>query len=381
MKSAKSPNIDGMIKIKFTFILLWCFSFCGCSLYKKFTRPNNAEKIYAESSLNYSDEDDPEIVVESTLKQAKQNAIKKVVEIFVTQKVAGQRKKDLNLNILSNPDDFIESYKILKEEYTDNSYMLKIRAYVKIEEIVNELDKLKLVGKKRPKKVIIYPQISSKINISKNALLNPITDKLTENLYSANLFSSPAAVMVDTDTILGTAKEQLADYVMVVSAKVYKLEQGAQFISGFYPYRANVDLKIYSVEKKDLIAQNIKQSSGFGNNPKTSAETSVQKAIKLVLAEITFPFEKAKSSDTPVILSVKSLKTLERLKKFYDMLMNTDTITDFSLTGYKRGGNATFEIYVEKLNGQELSALILRKKPFDLTVEETNKYKITLNAQ
>lgn len=362
------------------FFLISVF-FCGCSAFKNIVHPDKTvEKIYSEGIVEYSKEDDDN-TVETALEQAKQNAINQIIEVFITPDIIKRRQNELDKHLFSQSDDFIKDYKIIKENYLDYNYKLKIKAYVMVENIIEKLAELKLIGKKSPKKVVIYPHISSQIRFSNLALLNPITAKLSENLYSTSMFNTSSVRMIDTETVLTKAREIMADYVMIINANVYKISEGTQFISGFYPYKTNLDFKIYSVERSSSLAHIIKQGSGFGTSPKISAETSVQKAVKLVLDEVPFPFEKAKSSATPVTLEVKSLSPFEKLKKFYATLLDLTLVTDFSLSDYKKGGDVTFLVYGENAGGQEIAALLLRKNPFRFTVEEISPHKIRLTAE
>lgn len=352
----------------------------GCSIYKKFSLPQAVETVYAKSTVDYTDKDDPADIISSAIIKAKQNAIKQIVEVFVEESVMEQRRKEVDKYLLYEPDYFIHDYKIIREDFYASSYAMEMKAYLKIDAIIEKLNYLNLTGKKRPKKVVIYPSISSQINFSSDPWLKQITSKLAENLYAASLLTSKNQILA-SETVIEKAQMSGADYVMIADIAVNKLVQGSQFISGFYPYRASMELSIYSARKSKLIAKISKQAGGFETSPRASVETSVAKATKLIMEELSFPFEKSASLQNPISCTVKLLDTLPKIKKFYDTLLDMDVICDFSVTGYKKGGEVTFQLYSENASGQEFAALLIRQKPFALTVEEISKYKVVLSAQ
>jgi hypothetical protein len=130
-----------------------------------------------------------------------------------------------------------------------------------------------------------------------------------------------------------------------------------------------------------MITQVKKQASGFNPDPKAASEMAAKKAVKLALGELVFPFEKAKSSHTPVTLLAGPFKTFEKLKKFYKTLLDVDMVTDFSLDEYKKGGDVSFTIYLDGANAEEFAASMLRKKPFEFSVASISQYKVELEIR
>ncbi|HUT85300.1 MAG TPA: hypothetical protein VMW66_00520 [Elusimicrobiales bacterium] len=367
--------------LKLTIFFLAATLLCGCSVFK-FSGKKSTEIVYGESTVSYTSKDKTRDVLAKGLLQAKQNALEQVITIFVTPQIAKQRAKDLNKYFYSDPDVFIEEYKIKEETQLKDIYRLKVKMSVRMEDAIKKLDELRLIGKKRPKRVIIFPRVVSSINVSNIIALNPITVKLSENRYSASLFNvkiNPSSVNINSLT--AQALRSGADYLMFLDILVEKLSQGQQFISGFYPYKTTADLKIYSTKTSALITQIRKSASGFQSNPKMSAEDSFKKAINLILDEMVFPFEQARVDHAPVILEVTALKTLQNLKKFYDALFEVEMVTDFSLTHYKKGGNVVFTVHLDNASGNEFAAAILRKKPFNFTITEVGQYKLKLQIE
>ena len=318
----------------------------------------------------------------NALAAAQRNAVEQVVGVFVTGQTMVQKAVAIEQKVLAKTQGFIKRYKVLDEGADNGYYRIKIKAVVLLQDVSAALEEMRLSESKRGGKIMVFTSetISGKPSKTNDAR-GGIYRVLSKRSYAIAESETPLdpAQGNDTLSLLELTRAAGAAFLIIAQADAYKLEEMSQLGSAFIPCRAKINLKLMSVNSGQVVAESTKEASGVDAVEKIAAQKALSAAAELAAQDILVPLETATRSGTSIMLKVVSLSGLEQLKKLQDALRNIGGVEDFSLTRYTRG-DAFFSVHVSGISGEELTASILRQKPFELEAQVVTQYEIQLKA-
>ena len=109
-----------------------------------------------------------------------------------------------------------------------------------------------------------------------------------------------------------------------------------------------------------------------------AAQKSISAACESAAKQLAEPINAAINSAQTFQLTVKDVKTIERLKQLQDILKELREIEDFNLVRYANS-SAQFDISANTSTSEELTAKIIRKYNVNFTVVMTTPSSIVLS--
>ena len=86
------------------------------------------------------------------------------------------------------------------------------------------------------------------------------------------------------------------------------------------------------------------------------------------------------ASQVAITVKIISLHGIEQLKKLQNTIRNVNGVEKVILIQYMRG-DANLSVYTEGISGEELTASVLRMKPFPLDSYSISQFEVVLKVR
>lgn len=271
---------------------------------------------------------------------AQKRAVELVVGVYVSADSLVSKAMLIEDNITSQTEGFIKKYKILKEKKDEDFYRVKIKAWVKVEDLNTKISNMDLDPEKygNPSMAFWIDEIidneSAGTNTVEIELMKPFVDAgfVVSDQKPRDFYKSHSSLLNDDLESL----EQLASDIVVLgnAQSVFNTDQG---LGGLISYRATVSLKIMMTSTREIITTKNETASGIDITKPAAAkkalESSAGKASK-GLSEQVHNYLKERAFPVMVLKNIEGLPQLKRITR---SLKTFPTVKDCWTKKYAEG--------------------------------------------
>lgn len=331
------------------------------------------EKVTGEGFAKYAAKD-PEGMRAAALASAQRNAVEKVVGVFVSARTMVKESAVIDQKILARTSGFVKSYKITDEGRQGDLYRVQIKAVVLVSELNNAIGELQLDKPVYDKKVLFAasgrnPDYDSDLRAGILAAFEKNGFAMLQDAGGDG--SSDAAA-------LERARSAGADFLLTADADAFPLEGVPGLGNSFVSMRAKVSLKLVDAASGRTVGEESREASALDPVAKIAARKAVAAAAELTATLTASAARRAASGGTAITLSVEGLDSIEQVARIKKALDSTLGVESYNLRRYVHG-EASFDVNVGGLSGEELAASLLRQLPFKML--SVTRYGIELAAE
>ena len=338
------------------------------------------EYVVAESLVPY-DENNLRQMKKDGILAAQKAAVEQVAGIFISSATTVDQAQIVEDKIVSKSAGFIRHSHVVKSYRKGNDFYTKIKAMVLVKDIGDIIKQTE--SDAFAKKTIIL--VASRETVGDDISLKQDCKQAIYRALKTQPFSLINGDNLSQNNIdnpnpaIDKARGEGARFIIVAEASTGPLEAlTTSTLSPFKTYRARANLRVYSTNNYAVVAEGAQQQSGLDPLPEIAAQKSISAACESAAKQLADPINAAINSAQTFQLTVKNVKTIERLKQLQDILKELREIEDFNLVRYANS-SAQFEISANTSTSEELTAKIIRKYNVNFTVVMTTPSTIVLS--
>ena len=296
----------------------------------KATLIEGSDAVTGEGNASTLQSVDLEEAKSKALEQAKNEAVLKVVGLYVSPEILSKEKGNLLKVVKPKLDEIIDEYKIVSEDRgEDGYYRVKISAKIK-----EDMVKTFLMNNLYDDRVIVVTSEknmgeSLKRHILEHELIRGIKEKGYRIVDYRTIKNSTVNDLVssirqgNTESVKRMGTYYLTDIVVVGFVETKFSQQTKDIYSAY----ATGQVKIHQIgNKKEIVSLTRHNVKGFGSNE----EKAGIDAIKKVSIEITNESVKSlpKKSMRKIKLTIREISNYASLRKIKDMVSNIRYVHD-----------------------------------------------------
>ncbi|MBI4346802.1 MAG: hypothetical protein HY553_08095 [Elusimicrobia bacterium] len=300
------------------------------------------------------------------LAEAQKKAVERVVGVFISAKTRVDQAVNVDSRILANIKGYIRKYDVVKERKEAGFHKTTIRALVLYRKIGEDLKELGLVRPPPPPgnpRVAVRIQAKSKEKAAAaEAAAHGVRRGLLERGFQ----------VVDEDE-----KENKADVLVTGDAEAYPIEDAR--LAGFRSMRARVTVKATKAGGQ-VMSHKTQEASGLDPSAEVAEGKAYDSAGALAGEALANELNSLLKGRVNVTVRVLGLKDLGEAQRFIDDLRNNPGIDAVTLSTYGEG-RAVLDVMTEDVAGEELAAIILRMKKYDLLAKSVSAYEVEVEGR
>lgn len=328
---------------------------------------------------------DPQDLVGSkqrSLADAQRKAVERVVGVFISAKTRVDQAVNVNSRILANVKGYISKYDVLGEKEEGGFYKTRIKALVLYRKLGDDLKQLGLV---RPPPPPGNPRVVVRVRVKgrgKEALGETAASGVRRGLLERGFLVVDEEVQgaltrsTDTATALAAGRAAKADLVVMGEAEAHPIEDAR--LAGFRSMRARVALRAVKANGQ-VLSQKSQEASGLDPAVEVAEGKAYDSAGALAGEALANELAALLKSHVGIVVRVIGLHGLEKVERFVDDVRDNPGVASVTLASYA-GGRAELNVLTEDVTGEELAAVLLRSKKFQLTAQSVSAYEVEVSA-
>lgn len=285
------------------------------------------------------------------INDALKNAVDAVVGVYISANTLVSKSVLIEEEIRSNTQGYIEKYEIIKEYEENNFYVVKIKAYVKKEDILIKANKIENEIEK----------IGSPIVAVDIKDIRKPDFKWAESFLIGELKNDHFRISSST-----------TDADLIIYAEIDTYFNTAEGIGGFISYICNISGKIYS-NNNELIGGFSQTGAGIGINnddARSSASVNCVRKSYPIIKDYIISFYSSKRILEFEIENVRSIVELNDVIRFFKNIAQIRNIYVKNYSDYK----AKIDLVVYKGNWQDIYSTVVKNDIFE--IKKFSKYSI-----
>lgn len=350
--------------------------FAGCNGKINLLGKSETQKILAQGLANYNKRD-INASKSIALFEAQKNAVSKISALFMGLSFVDGEDL-LRETVLKNPQLYIKKYKIIEAMKYGRYYRIKIKGHIMANAIMTELQSHISSPKTEAKIVLMTDETYSSRPLSDGFARKSII-KTLEEFSSFKFVVSPIigeeGFFLNKAAALNMAANKGADILMMAEASADKTSTA---MTGFASVSATILLKCYEVASGKVIYEGSLKANAIDVSGEKAAAKALNSAGKMAVGEAASKMMKSLPQKKPLKLTLISADEFNKLKKFSDILMSFDNVSDIRLQTWIEDV-AVFNVYGENLAGEEFASTILRNKFSLLNLENVSNTEIVFS--
>lgn len=318
-----------------------------------------------------------------SLAEAQKKAVERVVGVFISAKTRVDQAVNVNNRILANVKGYIRKYDVIGEREEGGFYKTKIKAVVLYQKIGDDLRQLGLV---RPPPPPGNPRVVVRIKAKgygKESLAATAAAGVRRGLVERGFLVVDEEVQGDVEASTDTAgaveavRAAKADLIVAGDAEAYPIEDVR--LAGFRSVRARVTLQAVK-SSGEVMSQKSHEASGLDPSGEVAEGKAYDAAGALAGEALASELSALLKGHVSVVVRVIGLNGLDRVEKFVDDVRDNPGVASVTLASYA-AGTAELHVLTEDVAGEELAAVILRTKKFELTARSVSAFEVEVSAE
>lgn len=334
-----------------TGVFLLSFLLINCSNVKKSGLNSSYDVEVVEATGMAPLTSDIKAAKESSLSDALKNALHLVVGVYISGESMVSKSILIDDEITSKTEGYIEKYEVIKEYTEDNFYKVKIKAYVRKEDIANKLKKIENEVEKIGSPVVYI----SLTDVDKTDISFANSGLLSE------LRKDSFRVVNDLDT---------AD--IIVDGKTVSKFNTSEGLGGFYSYSCSISGNI-KTKYGEMVGGFNASNGGIGVNETDARNNAILNCIRKVYPDIKNSIITFYTEKKTIKLEVSNISTINMVQEIVKYLRNIPAVKTSFVKSYDKD-TAVFEIVMHKGKANDIAVLLSKKG--DIEVSSTGEFLI-----
>jgi len=319
------------------------------------------------------------------LAEAQKKAVERVVGVFISAKTRVDQAVNVDARILANIKGYIRKYDVVKEKEDGGFHKTTIRALVLYQKIGEDL---KLLGLVRPAPPPGNPTVVVRVRAKgkgDRATLSEAAGQgvrrglvergfmvVEEGPSDDRMFRS-----TESAAALAAVRSARADVVITGEAEAYPIEDAR--LAGFRSMRARVTLQATKANGQ-LMSHKTQEASGLDPSAEVAEGKAYDTAGAMAGEAMANELSALLKGRVNVTVRLSNVRGLDQAQKFIDDLRNNPGVDSVTLSSYGEN-TAVLEVMTEDVAGEELAAIILRMKKYDLLAKSVSAYEVEVEGR
>ena len=352
--------------------VLFCAVLFVCSCQRMNLGPKGeGEYVIGKAEVQYNAKDLASMKKEA-FKIAKQDAIKKALNVFLSSNSTMEYPQNIQEEILAKPDNYIRKAYIKHGEQRGENYLLEARVMVLVSNLATKVKNLQDSSYLKKTNIFIATREMEKDEVSLNQYCKQGIYKALKNqpytlIDGGNLSQNNIENNVP---IVEKAKKEGTRFAVIAEAFANTIETASQLSTTFKPVRAKVNITALGTNNFQLISQNAQSASGLDADETLAYQKALSNACFEAASQLIEPINSAINSAKTFRFVIKNVNTIQRLERLQAILRELNEVEDFVLVKYVNS-SATFEVQANVATSEEFSAKIIRKYYNNFTILST----------
>ena len=355
---------------KITFLLIAILFVCACQRLNLGPK-GEGEYVVGKSEVEYNAKDLSGMKKEA-FKLAKQDALKKAVNVFLSSNSNMEFPKNIQEQILEKPDNFIRKAYIKHSEQRGENFILEARVMILVSNLATKIKNLQDSSYVKKTNIFIATRELEKEEVSLNQFCKQGIYKALKNqsyvlIDGGNLSQNNTENMTP---VVDKAKKEGTRFAIIADASASPIETAAQLSTTFKSIRAKVNITAFGTNNYQLIEEKAQSASGLDADETMAYQKALGNACFEAATELIEPINTTINSAKTFQFIIRDVNTIQRLEKLQSILRQLKEVEDFVLVRYVNS-NATFEVQANVETSEEFSANVIRKYYNNFTILNT----------
>lgn len=359
-------------------ILLGSFTLSACR-YLHIGPKGEGEYVVAESLVPYDENNLAAMKKEGEL-AAQKAAVEKVAGIFISSTATVEQAQLIDEKITSKSAGFVRRGYVQKAYRKGDEWYTRMRVLVlvkDISDIIKQSD-AEAFAKKTTLLVTSRETVGEDVSLKqdcKQAIYRTLKTQPYSLVNGENLSQNN---LEDPVSVLDKARQEGARFLIMADVSADPLQALPGISSPFKTYRARANIKVYSTNNYQIVAEGADQVSGLDPLENIAAQKAISGACENAAKQLVENINAAINSANKFDVVINNVNSIERLKQLQDIFKTMREIEDYNLTKYTNS-DAYFEISANIASSEELASQIIRRYNVNFTVMDITPQKIVLN--
>lgn len=337
------------------------------------------EYVVAESLVPYDENNLSSMKKEGEL-AAQKAAVEKVAGIFISSTATVEQAQLVDEKITSKSAGFIRRGYVQKAYRKGDEWYTRMRVMVLVKDIsdIIKQSEADAFAKKTTLLVTSRETVGEDVSLKqdcKQAIYRTLKTQPYALVNGENLSQNN---LEDPVPVLDKGRQQGARFLIMADVATAPLEALPGITSPFKTYRARANIKVYSTNNYQIVAEGADQVSGLDPLEDIAAQKSISAACESAAKQLIEGINSAINSANKFNVVIQNVNSIERLKQLQDIFKTMREIEDYNLTKYTNS-DAYFEISANIASAEELASQIIRRYDVNFTVMDITPQKIVLN--
>jgi len=359
-------------------ILAGCLTLSACRAFHIGPK-GEGEYVVAESLVPYDENNISSMKKEGEL-AAQKAAVEKVAGIFISSTSTVEQAQLIDEKITSKSAGFIRRGYVQKAYRKGDQWYTRMRVMVlvkDISDIIKQSD-AEAFAKKTTLLVTSREMMGEEVSLKqdcKQAIYRTLKTQPYSLINGENLSQNN---IEDPIPVLDKARQEGARFLIMADVSADPLQALPGITSPFKTYRARANIKVYSTNNYQIVAEGADQLSGLDPIENIAAQKAISASCESASKQLIENINAAINSANKFNVVIQNVNSIERLKQLQDIFKNMREMEDYNLTQYTNS-NAYFEISANISSAEELTSQIIRRYDVNFTVMDITPQKIVLN--
>ena len=337
------------------------------------------EYVVAESLVPYDENNLSSMKKEGEL-AAQKAAVEQVAGIFISSTATVEQAQLVDEKITSKSAGFIRRGYVQKAYRKGDQWYTRVRVMVlvkDISDIIKQSD-AEAFAKKTTILITSRETVGEEVSLKqdcKQAIYRALKTQPYSLVNGENLSQNN---LEDPVSLLDKARQEGARFLIMADVAAAPLEALPGISSPFKTYRGRANIKVYSTNNYQIMAEGADQLSGLDPMENIAAQKAISASCESAAKQLADNINAAINSANKFNVIIQNVNSIERLKQIQDIFKDMREIEDYNLTKYTNS-SAYFELSANITSAEELAAKIIRRYNVNFTVMDITPQKITLN--
>lgn len=355
---------------KLSFLIIAVLFACSCQRMNLGPK-GEGEYVIGKAEVEYNAKDVSGMKKEA-FKAAKQDALKKAVDVFLSSNSNMEYPQNIQDEILAKPDNYIRKAYIKHGEQRGEKYILEARVMILVSNLATKIKNLQDSSYLKKTNIFVATRELEKDEVSLNQYCKQgIYKALKGQPYTLIDGGNLSQSNIENDvSVVDKAKKEGTRFAIIADASANTIETASQLSTTFKPVRAKVNMVVRGTNNYQLVAQEAQSASGLDADETLAYQKALSNACSEAAAQLIEPINAAINSAKTFNFIIKEVNTIQRLEKLQSILREFKEVEDFVLIKYINS-TATFEVQANVNTSEEFSAKIIRKYYNNFTILNT----------
>ena len=336
---------------------------------------------------------------ERALNRGLRRAVEQVVGTYIDAETKVKNGQLITDEIIKDSRGYVKDYQILQEQTIDRNYQVQLRVEVGTEDLMNDLEALKMNIKRsgNPRVMILVSQVKEGhyVNLSPQVVGNKLMAEFIDAGYhvldkeqikkAINNEQRQAIIGGDYDLASKLGTKLQVDLIVIGDARASHVDLSDVYdgnLNDFESYSSNINAKIVNTNTAEVITTANADANGAGANKESAARKALTKAAGMLGRELVGDLSnKLIQAEKTINIKVNNLHSIGQLKELETTLGNLREISRVYLRNYSNE-LGTFDVDLKQgVRTLDIAVQLEDRVDFDFEIKNLSPAKLVLEIK